>query len=705
MKKLVCILLVLSLTLSFCACGKQEKEAQTVETVPGIDPATGAWIGRGGCFTVYRAELPDGCRQMFWHDGEQYFLIGDLKGFQTDLYRGDQVVFHDEDYLDAVVLDEDGFWVWNSIRGESGTVDRFRLISYEGEEQKSFSVKLPDGTYGTSFTVHNGALYYNTNLALFLFDDNGTKRTEISHEEWVGTTVRDSTGEVWYKAEKREGGGTLYRINADLGTMEVQFTYDRGLLCTGDEKSSFFIIKGDGIDRVTLDGAVSALVIWDEIGYSVSGLTDGEMRPDIVVQPDGTYLLDSAMMSFVMKPAEPSELKARKHLTVGVLGSSSGFELKALNFNAQSEDCYIQIVDLTEDGRLTNEQAQLKLNTQILAGEGPDMLLFDKLSPYPFIHQELLRDLRTDIEGDADIAIEDIIPADAIINDCGGLFMLGDSLKIETRIGLQSRFGACWGWTFEKYQEVDRSMPEGSMTMYNLTKDYFLQNAVSRYIRGAIDWAAGTCDFDNEEFVKVLEACKNVRETPEDENNMVFGTTAMLLNGNYMATDLTMLTSAISLARISREIGSPISVIGFPTPDGSCGTDLRLWEPIGILNMSSNAEQCWQFVKYCLLNEKSGIPSYRPRLEAEIEDAKKKREPEEESFFPRETLDKPLTETEAQFLRELLKQIQHTTFSDENVLKIVKEEFAAVDAGDRSAREAVALIQSRVQLYVSEQSD
>ncbi len=697
MKRALCLVLIVCLTLSLCACGKQEKE-ETVETVPGVDPATGEWIGQGGCYTVKRTEMPDGCRQMFWHDGKQYYLIGDLKTFQSDLYCGNQVIYHDDTFLDTVVTEEDGFWVLNSISEENGTRDEFRKISYDGQERKRFTVKLPDDTFGMQFAVKDGLLYYNTNWAVFLYDENGTERTKMPHAEWKGRLVRGSDGSVWFKEERDEGGGTLYRINAEQGTMEKQFTYDRGKLCTGDEESTFYILKGDGVDRVTQDGRVSPLVIWNEIGFSVSGLMDMER------QPDGSFLLSTGASNLVMRPAEPSELKARKRLTIGVLGSSSGFELKVFNFNAQSEDCYVQIVDLTEDGKLTNEQAQLKLNTQILAGEGPDMLLFDRLSPYPFIHQELLMDLRKNIEEDADIPMEDIIPAEAIINDCGGLYMLGDSFNIETRIGLKSRFGVCWGWTFEKYQEVDRSMPEGSVTMYNLTKDYFLQNAVSRYARTAIDWANGTCDFENEEFIKVLEACKNVRETPEDENNMVFGAPETLLNDGYMATDLTMLTSAISLANRTRSFGTPISVIGFPTPDGSCGTDLRLWDPIGIMNASSNAEQCWQFVKYCLLHEKSGIPSYRPWLEAEIEDAKQKKDTEDESFFPKETLEEPMTETEAQFLRDLLAQIRHTTFTDENVLRIVKEEFAAVDAGDRSAREAAALIQSRVSLYVSEQS-
>ena len=79
------------------------------------------------------------------------------------------------------------------------------------------------------------------------------------------------------------------------------------------------------------------------------------------------------------------------------------------------------------------------------------------------------------------------------------------------------------------------------------------------------------------------------------------------------------------------------------------------------------------------------------------------REPGREQQVQERELQAQERELQAQQLRELLSQVEHTTFCDEKILEIVREEFAAVDAGDRSAAEAAALVQSRVSLYVSEQ--
>ena len=304
----------------------------------------------------------------------------------------------------------------------------------------------------------------------------------------------------------------------------------------------------------------------------------------------------------LLTPAEPSDIKAKVMLTLAVLPTQQALDFgedptlyyanvvqRITAFNAQSTDCYVKLVDLSEGGSLTAEQALTKLNTQILSGEGPDMLvLTGSLSPFPFIRQGLLRDFREDLEADPDMRLEDIVLADAIMSDCGGLYVMADSFTMETRIGLRSRFGDAWGWSFDDYRRIDAETPEGKMVMYNLTLDYFLRMAVSRYLRQGIDWANSTCDFDNPAFVQVLEATRDVRETPEDPENMVFGMT--LLADGYEATELVMLNTVTDLAKESRRVGQPVSVIGFPTPDGSCGTDFNPGDPIGVMKNGAHPE-------------------------------------------------------------------------------------------------------------------
>ena len=61
-------------------------------------------------------------------------------------------------------------------------------------------------------------------------------------------------------------------------------------------------------------------------------------------------------------------------------------------------------------------------------------------------------------------------------------------------------------------------------------------------------------------------------------------------------------------------------------------------------------------------------------------------------------------DAEAQRFLDLLDAVENVSFYDEAVLSIVSQEAAAYFAGDKSAEETARLIQSRVGLYVSEQS-
>ena len=81
--KILTGLLSLILLLNLCACGRQNT-AEIRETVPGVDPRTGEWIGEGECYTVTKAELPDYCQQTFWLAGEQWRMDAFKRG--DDIY-------------------------------------------------------------------------------------------------------------------------------------------------------------------------------------------------------------------------------------------------------------------------------------------------------------------------------------------------------------------------------------------------------------------------------------------------------------------------------------------------------------------------------------------------------------------------------------------------------------------------------------------
>ena len=707
MKRCIGLLLLLALCLGLCACGNENSENGEQTASAAVDPASGAWQGEGGCYRTEGLTLPKGAGVQFCRDGQVYSMgYPDME--QTVVYRGGEELFSYSGMAYGLCRGEDGIWLMDEERDQNGDTVVLQGYSFDGEPGERLRMQLPPDCFALGLRSAEGLLYLQCSDALRIYDGTGTLCAQIAHEQWAGRLLQGGDGKVYYYEELGKGG-VLRAVDAQQGTLRELFAWERGQISAGDGESPFLLILPEGVYRMDLSGETRPLVIWDECLLSISGVSE------LYDMGEGRFLMSGNFTEPVMLvPAKPEDLRPRTMLTLAVLPSQDALDYESdptiayTNvakrigaFNAQSRDCYVKLLDLSEGGTLTAEQALTKLNTRILSGDAPDMLVLDgSLSPYPFLRQGLLRDLGQDLAADGDLNAEDLVLTRAIENDCGGLYVMTDSFVIEVRIGLKSRFGDAWGWSFEDYYRIDSEMGPGKMTIYNLTAEYFLDNSVSRYLRETIDWQSGTCDFENPDFIRLLEACRNVHETPEDPENMIFG--ANLMGDGVLATEFVWLDDATDLAQECRRVGQSVSVIGWPTPDGSCGTDFALRNPMGVMKNSKHPELCWAFLKYCLLHADNDIPNYRPLLEAQIEEARHI-DPNAERDLWYDGLRSPITEAEVGLLRELLARVEHTTLSDDTAMGIVKEEAAPYLAGERGAEETARIIQQRMRIYVAEQ--
>ena len=401
------------------------------------------------------------------------------------------------------------------------------------------------------------------------------------------------------------------------------------------------------------------------------------------------------------QPTTAQDEDGRIELVMATLGSANAalamdrrvYEA-ADGFNASQDRYHLTIINYNtgENGNTAagEEQGMTRLLTEIAAGQYPDLVCFDNISPYPFISKGVLLDMESCMAGDEDIRIEDIMCYRAL-RAWGGVYMLSNCLSITSQCGLSSRFGDRVGWTLQEYLELEGSLPEGSYMHYKMKRENFLKTIAKNYLGTAIDWEKGTCDFNNSAFIAILEASGRISERWISEQNEEIGVggRASLEEGEYI---LQFYGPAFPHELPQLEEG--MTPIGWPTVDGRCGTMVYYQNPIGMVAQSKHIDGAWAFIKYLLMTpdeENMRMPTWRPLLEDALQRA------QHSETFP------CITAEQGEAFMALLDRVEIFYQHDPVVLDIIMKECEPFLAGERSAEETAALIQSRMQIYVAEQ--
>lgn len=404
--------------------------------------------------------------------------------------------------------------------------------------------------------------------------------------------------------------------------------------------------------------------------------------------------------------AEPVTLKLAG---IDITGEPIDAMVKA--FNQAQDAIVIELTDYgTEFGPEEKERAASLLTTEILAGNRPDLLYFpdlwflgtetvNLLSPLPFIGQGLLLDLDPYVAQDPDLHAEDILIWDAL-HQYGGLYLVSDLFSVQTVVCAPSFYADHAGWTIAEYLELEAALPDGYEMMDAMNPAYFLQGIGSRYMQKALDLEQAACDFDNAEFIALLDSATKVRDyTPVWDggvcNQMMKGT----LIGCY--TDVRAPWS-VAFDRTEAGRTEPMAYIGWPTPDGSGGSDIHLVGSLGVMADTAHKDACWQFVKYMIMHpgyiydkklevRNQGFPLYIPAM------------PENpETLTDPNRLFEPL-QSDADAFLALVDQCTTMNFYDDAVMDIILEEAQELLAGNRTAAETAKNIQERASLYMLEQ--
>lgn len=580
-------------------------------------------------------------------------------------------------------------------------------------------------------TDKDGNYYVCLQNSVFVFKPDGQPYCEIDAGSYIGSmfsikgekVVVAFFGPMAYELQEVDLAGKR------LKALDTPVSFEYGTYLSGGETSDILYTAGTKLYTYNLgEDEPEEILNWVD-----SDIDSGNLR-DFKILADGRIAALSVDWSSaegktelaVLTKKDRSEAPEKTVLTYGTTYLPYFAKADVVAFNKQSDKYRIEIRDYGE-GDKDYETIVSLWSADISSGNGPDIIdmVYCPVGLGELVSMGAVEDLTPYWDKDEDISREDYIEnALKVYESDGKLYAVMRCFGIETMIGKESDVGTGTSWTLDDVLALMDSR-ESDVELFEYTTKYnALQMMLSTNGDRFVDQENGTCHFNDSEFIKVLEFANRFPQDITFDQNAP-SDVEKIRNGKLLLLKESI-TSVQQYQLYEYKFGEPINMIGYPT-SGESGTMLTPNGTTVAMNANSkNKEGVWEFIKFLLEEERqenlqsanAGFPILRSALEKQFE---KDMQPEyyEDTDGTKKEMSKGVwtsstsaenmitvdvyaaSEEQVDRIRQMIETASAVRI-DSQMLNIVIDEAQSYFDGQKSAEDAAALIQERMQVYINE---
>lgn len=336
--------------------------------------------------------------------------------------------------------------------------------------------------------------------------------------------------------------------------------------------------------------------------------------------------------------------------------------------------------------------------TELMTGSAPDLVLIGDTASIN-TDSGLFEDLYPFIDVDETLSRDSFIPnLLQTISSGGELHQLWESVWMYTLAARISDVGSGVGLTPEDYNHIVEENEQYLAVFERFVGKGVLLGWISNVGNSAfVDRENASCHFDSQAFRDLLAWCGDMGDdVPEGSGIAPYDISEVVL----MLEPLQSVSFKVGagkryLCRMEWRTGESCVYVGFPNGDSGFNYYTNGGIAMAIPVQGKNKDGAWAFIRERLstehLMEKDAYGDYSCGLPVIDEVMRHRAEAE-------------LSEEDTGKLYALMESIQYAeTFSSKTLHTIIREVGEAYLAGDKTLDEAVALIQSRASIWVSEQ--
>ncbi|MBR2913445.1 MAG: extracellular solute-binding protein [Oscillospiraceae bacterium] len=418
---------------------------------------------------------------------------------------------------------------------------------------------------------------------------------------------------------------------------------------------------------------------------------------------------------YLARQRTPEDFKDTRLIMLSTVGMYDTLEEIVIAYNKQETGVRIILDDYagyntTEDQTL----AHAKLREDLLNGIVADVVCTDGLNFESLSSKGLFADWYTLMDADEEFDRSDYLENYFKSMEYGGkLQKLGVSFRVRTALAKTEHVGETQGRTLTEMLELSDGMEPFYFYNRDLAMEFWFSAAQSSFI----DRDKAQCYFNTPDFIKLLELIKTysadgysgiwqfsyIGEQPPLQDAKAYLEDRLLV-------DFMTISQPIDYYAATRTtfLDTPVTFIGYPTAKEGNGGVFESDFTLSVNAQSEEKEAVWDFMKY-LLSEKYqkklnvSLPIHKGVLDEKLMLGTKQ-------FMATAIFDGKnvnigaATPESMEALSEYIYHIDTAFYSDPVVTQVLYEEAEMFLAGDQSAEQAAKMMQSRVSIYLSEQS-
>ncbi len=621
--------------------------------------------------------------------------------------------------------------------------DTYVIYKYDASGKELWNSQVSKTSSSNDYIYYNSMVVHDE-YGIFLQGSNGITNIDKNDGSIKGTIKTDTDiGSVFigkdnkiYATVSDDNKGNLCEVDANTGKLtnfvklpvslynystpkesaehDMLFTDSNGV-------STYDIGDNEIIDRCSyIDSDINP----DDV-YTACQLSNGDFVVYLSSYDDNTGV-NNFRVSRLVK-VDPKEAAKQKVITLGCHYLNYTVQKQILEFNKLGGEYRISVKDYSKYDTEDDYQAGLKkLNTDIISGNAPDIILADSDMPLnSYISKGVLECLDPYIEKD-----EEIDTADYLSNVVesfktnGKSYFVVPSFQIYTVAARESLLEGKDSWDFDDVIAIAQKNNIDLGNVFGVTnRESFLYMAIYLDSYSFINWDEHKCSFNDGEFAKLLEFCKKLPKTTPDE---VWDedTDSWYRSGKALAKPLYLYGFSEYVQERNGYFGKDFKLIGFPGAKGN-GSCLVPSLQFAINASSKDKDGAWQFIKRFLSKEYQDNIEYDfPVLTSSIEEnadvsmmdlndqdggdvhiLNKMQEYNSSIYLGNEEIKiDPLTQEERDEMMDFVKSVdEHISYNSE-IADIIIEESTPFFEGQKSVQEVCDIIQSRVSVYVNENS-